>query len=48
MNVAVTRAKRFCALICDSSTVSKNSFLKGLVDYFKNSEYSIKKSAFDY
>lgn len=35
MNVAVTRAKRLCVLIGDSGTVSKNNFLKSLVEYFK-------------
>jgi superfamily I DNA and/or RNA helicase len=35
MNVAITRAKRLCVLIGDSGTVSKNSFLKSLVEYFK-------------
>lgn len=35
MNVAVTRARRHCALICDSETVSHNPFLKRLVQYFE-------------
>lgn len=35
LNVAVTRAKRHCALICDSETVSQSKFLKGLVDYIE-------------
>ncbi len=35
MNVAITRAKRLCVLIGDSGTVSKNPFLKSLVEYFK-------------
>ncbi|KAL7546716.1 hypothetical protein ACHAWF_010043 [Thalassiosira exigua] len=35
LNVAVTRAKRHCAVICDSETISQNKFLKGLVDYFE-------------
>lgn len=34
MNVAVTRAKRFVALIGDSETVSSDKFLKELIDYF--------------
>lgn len=33
MNVAVTRARRHCALVCDSDTVGSDSFLRGLVDY---------------
>ncbi|EFJ04747.1 hypothetical protein SELMODRAFT_138328 [Selaginella moellendorffii] len=40
MNVAVTRAKRQCCVICDSDTVGKDSFLKRLLDYFeKHGEY---------
>ena len=35
LNVAVTRAKRHCAVICDCETVSKNKFIKGLVDWFE-------------
>jgi superfamily I DNA and/or RNA helicase len=35
MNVAVTRARRHCALICDSETVSKDAFLGRLVQYFE-------------
>ena len=36
MNVAVTRARRHCCLICDSETVSKDAFLGRLVQYFEN------------
>ena len=46
MNVAVTRAKRMCVLICDSGTVNHNDFLKGLTTYFK--ENGISRSSFDY
>jgi ATP-dependent RNA/DNA helicase IGHMBP2 len=46
MNVAVTRAKRLCAIIGDSGTVSKNKFLKELITYFK--ENALIRSAFDY
>jgi ATP-dependent RNA/DNA helicase IGHMBP2 len=35
MNVAVTRARRHCALVCDSETVSRDPFLKGLIEYFE-------------
>ena len=35
LNVAVTRAKRHCALICDSDTVSQNTFIKGLIDWME-------------
>lgn len=33
MNVAVTRARRHMALVCDSETVSKDAFLGRLVSY---------------
>jgi ATP-dependent RNA/DNA helicase IGHMBP2 len=46
MNVAVTRAKRLCVLICDSGTVNKNKFLKSLTQYFKNN--GVNRTAFDY
>lgn len=40
LNVAVTRAKRQVAVICDSETVSKNDFLKQLVQWMEdNGEY---------
>ncbi|OQS07379.1 DNA polymerase alpha-associated DNA helicase A [Thraustotheca clavata] len=35
MNVAITRAKRHVALICDTDTVSNHPFLKNLVEYFE-------------
>eukprot|EP00250_Pteridium_aquilinum_P010576 c19487_g1_i1 orf=90-2078(+) len=35
MNVAVTRARRHCCLVCDTETVSSHSFLKRLVKYFE-------------
>lgn len=35
MNVAVTRARRHCAVVCDSETVSHDPFLKRLVAYFE-------------
>ncbi|KAG2501054.1 hypothetical protein HYH03_000873 [Edaphochlamys debaryana] len=34
MNVAVTRARRHCAIVCDTETVSSDAFLKRLVQYF--------------
>lgn len=34
MNVAVTRARRHCCLVCDTETVSSDPFLQRLVDYF--------------
>lgn len=40
MNVAVTRARRQCCLVCDVETVSNDKFLKRLVEYFEeNGEY---------
>lgn len=40
MNVAVTRARRQCCLVCDVETVSSDRFLKRLVEYFEeNGEY---------
>ncbi|BBM97873.1 ATP-dependent RNA/DNA helicase IGHMBP2 [Marchantia polymorpha subsp. ruderalis] len=40
MNVAVTRARRQCVIICDTETVYKNPFLKRLGNYFEeNGEY---------
>lgn len=35
MNVAVTRARCHCALVCDSETVSGDKFLGRLVQYFE-------------
>lgn len=36
MNVAVTRARRHCAIVCDTETVSAgDAFLKRLVYYFE-------------
>jgi len=48
LNVAVTRAKRHCAVICDSETVSRNGFLKGLVDWMEEKgEYMSALEALD-
>jgi AAA domain/R3H domain len=35
LNVAVTRARRHCAIVCDAECVSHNSFLAQLVQYFE-------------
>ncbi|XP_073150723.1 uncharacterized protein [Henckelia pumila] len=35
MNVAVTRARRQCCIICDTETVVGDKFLKRLVEYFE-------------
>ena len=46
LNVAVTRAKRQCAVICDSDTVSQDKFLKDFVNWIEDhGEYL---SAIDY
>ncbi|KAF9598090.1 hypothetical protein IFM89_024435 [Coptis chinensis] len=40
MNVAVTRARRQCCLVCDTETVSSDGFLKRLIEHFEeNGEY---------
>ncbi|KAK4581579.1 hypothetical protein RGQ29_024970 [Quercus rubra] len=40
MNVAVTRARRQCCLVCDTETVSSDGFLKRLIEYFEeHAEY---------
>jgi predicted DNA helicase len=45
MNVAVTRARRHCSLVCDSETISNDKMLKGLVEYFMdNGEYTFAES----
>ena len=46
LNVAVTRAKRHCALVCDSETVSQSKFVKSLVDWME--ENGVHRSAFEY
>lgn len=35
MNVAVTRARRHCALVADSDTVTSDPFLARLIAYFE-------------
>ncbi|XP_068800651.1 DNA-binding protein SMUBP-2 isoform X5 [Struthio camelus] len=46
INVAVTRARRHVAVICDSRTVSNQAFLKRLVDYF--GQHGEVRTAFEY
>ncbi|XP_049363647.1 uncharacterized protein LOC125828374 isoform X2 [Solanum verrucosum] len=46
MNVAVTRARRQCCLVCDTETVSGDKFLKGLIEYFE--EHGEYMSASEY
>lgn len=35
MNVAVTRARRQCCVVCDSDTVKNDAFLSRMVEYFE-------------
>eukprot|EP00850_Spirogloea_muscicola_P015834 SM000124S25966 [mRNA] locus=s124:397244:402090:- [translate_table: standard] len=36
MNVAVTRARRQCCVICNRDTVTHDEFLKDMIDYFES------------
>lgn len=45
-NVAVTRARRHCAVVADAECIATNAFLKRLVDYF--SEHGAYASAAEY
>jgi hypothetical protein len=36
LNVAVTRAKRHCCVICDSETVSQSKFIKNLINWIED------------
>lgn len=48
MNVAVTRARRHCAIICDSETVSPgDAFLGRLVKYFEDHGEYISASEYN-
>jgi superfamily I DNA and/or RNA helicase len=46
MNVAVTRARRQCCIVCDTETVSSDGFLNRLVEYFQ--EHGAYQSASEY
>jgi ATP-dependent RNA/DNA helicase IGHMBP2 len=46
LNVAVTRAKRHCAVICDTETVSQSKFVKGLITWM--AEHGEQRSALDF
>jgi ATP-dependent RNA/DNA helicase IGHMBP2 len=46
LNVAVTRAKRHCAVVCDSETVQQSKFVKGLLTWIE--EHGEQRSAMDY
>ncbi|KAM8816062.1 DNA-binding protein SMUBP-2 [Rhynchonycteris naso] len=46
INVAVTRARRHVAVVCDSRTVGNHAFLKTLLDYF--TAHGEVRTAFEY
>ncbi|XP_012521067.1 PREDICTED: DNA-binding protein SMUBP-2 [Propithecus coquereli] len=46
INVAITRARRHVAVVCDSRTVNNHVFLKTLVEYF--TEHGEVRTAFEY
>uniref|UniRef100_A0A2K5QRK2 DNA-binding protein SMUBP-2 n=1 Tax=Cebus imitator TaxID=2715852 RepID=A0A2K5QRK2_CEBIM len=46
INVAITRARRHVAVICDSRTVNNHAFLKTLVEYF--TQHGEVRTAFEY
>jgi hypothetical protein len=46
LNVAVTRAKRHCAVVCDTETVSQSKFVKGLIEWME--EHGVHRSAIAY
>lgn len=47
LNVAVTRAKRHCAVICDVETVSQDQFIKGLVDWMEQNGQYLSAAEFE-
>ncbi|PKA50141.1 Regulator of nonsense transcripts 1 like [Apostasia shenzhenica] len=48
MNVAITRARRQCCLVCDTETASTDSFLRGLVEYFQEHGEYFSASEYGY
>lgn len=46
INVAVTRARRHIAVVCDTQTVGNHAFLKSLVDHM--TEFGEVRTAFEY
>ena len=46
LNVAITRAKRHCCIICDTETVSQSAFVKGLIEW--SEEHGEQRSAMDF
>ena len=47
LNVAVTRAKRLITVICDIETVSKDKFIKGLVDWMEQKGQYLSAAEFE-
>lgn len=46
LNVAVTRARRHLAVVCDSETVGTDPFLKGFLDYMV--KHALVRTAFEF
>lgn len=46
LNVAVTRARRHLAVVCDSETVGKDPFLKGFLDYMV--KHALVRTAYEF
>jgi predicted nucleic acid binding AN1-type Zn finger protein len=46
MNVAVTRARRHCVIVCNAEFVSCNKFLKEMVNYFENNGVYLSAASF--
>ncbi|KAM9376972.1 DNA-binding protein SMUBP-2 [Pholidichthys leucotaenia] len=46
MNVAVTRARRHIAVVCDTQTIKNHAFLKSLIDHM--TEFGEVRTAFEY
>lgn len=47
LNVAVTRAKRHCAVVCDVETVSQDDFIKGMVEWMEEHGEYFSAAEFD-
>jgi superfamily I DNA and/or RNA helicase len=45
MNVAITRARRQCILVCDTETLQKDMFLVGMIEHFQ--EFGVYLSCAD-
>ena len=47
LNVAVTRAKRHCAVVCDAETVSQDDFIKGMLKWMEEHGEYFSAAEFD-